>query len=130
MLLDTQNLFSDNQDITTGTIISTNTVKFGKSDISFVPLVIQSVSDFSNLTSLEVKVETATDAAFTNPVILAGSVLNRADLHAGATFPINTIPKGNLGYIRLKYVVTGTAETTGKITAGVVYGIDRGIQEI
>ena len=130
MLLDTQCLFSDEQAITTGAIVSQNVVKFSKSDISFVPLLIQSVSDFSDLTSLKVSVETSADETFQNAVELASSTLLKADLKAGAVFPINAIPKGNLGYIRLKYTVTGTTETTGKITAGVVAGLDRGIQEI
>lgn len=130
MLLDTQTLFSDNQQITTGTIVSTNVVKFGKSDISFVPLLVQAVSDFSNLTSLELKVETSSTSDFSTAVTLASAEMLKADLKEGATFPINAIPRGNLGYIRLKYIVTGTAETTGKITAGVVAGLDKTIAEI
>ena len=120
MLLDTQNLFSDAQAITSGTIYSTNTVKFGKNDISFVPVIIQAVSDFSNLTSLTVKIQTSDSEDFTSAVDLAESTLLLADLKAGKKFPISYLPKGNKGYIRLAYVVTGTAETTGKITAGVV----------
>ena len=130
MLLDAQCLFSDEQAITSGTIISQNTVKFGKSDISFVPLLIQVVNDFSNLTSLTVKVATSADSNFVNEVELASSTLLKNELKAGTVFPINVIPKGNLGYIRLKYVVTGSDETTGKITSGIVAGLDRGIQEI
>ena len=123
MLLDAQNLFSENQAITTGTIVSTNTVKFGKNDISYVPLIIQAVADFSDLTSLTVNVQTATDSSFTSPVTLVSSTLDLDDLKAGAKFPISYLPKGNLGYIRLTYVVTAdenVSETTGKITAGVV----------
>lgn len=121
MLLDAQNLFSDAQSITTGTIYSTNTVKFGKNDISFVPLLIQAVADFSNLESLTVKVQTSTSEDFSDAKDLAQASLSLADLKAGAAFPMTYLPKGNLGYIRLAYVVTGTtAETTGKITAGVV----------
>lgn len=120
MLLDAQNLFSDAQAITTGTINSTNTVRFGKNDVSFVPVIIQAVSDFSNLTSLTVKVQTSADSDFTAAVDLAESKLLLASLKAGAKFPISYLPKGNLGYIRLSYIVEGTAETTGKITAGVV----------
>ena len=127
MLLDTQNLFSDNQSITTGTILSTNVVRFGTSDISYLPLLIQVVSAFSDLTSLEVKVETSATSAFSTAVELASSTLLKADLVNGAVFPIANIPKGNLGYIRLKYVVTGTTETTGKITAGIVAGLDRNL---
>ena len=128
MLLDSQSLFSNAQAITAGTVISTNVVKFGGADVSFIPLLIQVVSDFSNLTSLTVKVQTAIDAEFTSAVDLTASTLALADLKAGTQFPINYLPKGNLGYIRLAYVVTGTAETTGKITAGVVAGFDTRIE--
>ncbi|MBR6299195.1 MAG: hypothetical protein IKR34_08090 [Candidatus Gastranaerophilales bacterium] len=130
MLLDAQNLFSDEQAITTGTIYSTNIVKFGKNDVSFVPVIIQSVADFSDLTSLTVKVQTDDNPNFTNAVDLFTSQLAKADLTAGSKFPISYLPRGNKGYIRLAYVVTGTTETTGKITAGVVAGDGLEIQEI
>ena len=120
MLLDAQNLFSDAQAITSGTIYSTNTVRFGKNDVSFVPVIIQVVDDFTALTSLKVKIQTSDTAEFTSSSDLAESTLLLADLKAGKKFPISYLPKGNKGYIRLAYTVDGTAETTGKITAGVV----------
>lgn len=119
MLLDAQNLFSDNQEITTGTVYSTNTVKFGKNDISFVPVVIQAVSDFSTLNSLNVIVQTSSLEDFSDSKDLVEAKLDLASLKTGAKFPITYLPKGNLGYIRLAYVVEGS-ESTGKITAGVV----------
>ena len=119
MLLDAQNLFSENQEMTTGTIYSTNVVKFGKNDISFVPVVIQAVEDFTGLSSLNVSIQTSEDAEFSLPVDLAQSKLDLAELKAGAKFPITYLPKGNKGYIRLAYTIEGS-EATGKITAGVV----------
>lgn len=130
MLLDAQNLFSDAQEITSGTIYSTNTVKFGKNDVSFVPVVIQAVSNFSNLTSLTVKVQTSIDEEFSSPVDLMQATLNKDDLVAGAKFPISYLPKGNKGYIRLVYIIEGAVETTGAITAGVVSGDGLEIHEI
>lgn len=124
MLLDAQNLFSDNQAITTGTINSTNVVKFGKGDISNVPLIIQVVNTFKVATKLTVKVQTSVDEAFTNAVDLVETSLAKADLVEGAKFPVAYLPKGNLGYIRLTYTVpTNETETDGKITAGVVAGV-------
>ncbi len=120
MLLDAQNLFSENQAITTGSINSDNTVYFGKGDVSFAPLLIQVVEDFTNLTSLTVKVQTSQEEDFSSSEDLVTSTLELADLKAGQRFPINFLPKGNKGYMRIVYTVTGTAETTGKITAGVV----------
>ena len=120
MLLDAQNLFSDAQEITSGTIYSTNVVRFGKNDISFVPVIIQAVSDFTNLTSLNVKIQTSETSDFSSSSDLAESTMVLTDLKAGKKFPISYLPKGNKGYIRLAYTVEGTTETTGKITAGVV----------
>ena len=119
MLLDSQAMFSDAQEITSGTIYSTNTVKFGKGDVSFVPVIIQVVKSFENLSKLSVSVQTANDAEFLEPVTLMESQMLLADLKEGAKFPIAFLPKGNLGYMRLAYTVDGT-ESAGKITAGVV----------
>ena len=130
MLLDAQNLFSDDQSITMGTLYSTNTVKFGKNDVSFVPIIIQVTNDFSDLTDLTVKVQTSTDEDFTSAVDLASSTLTKEDLTTGVKFPISYLPRGNEGYIRLAYIVTGSDETTGTITAGVVAGDGLEIQEI
>ena len=49
MLLDAQCLFSDAQAIT-ATAASTNVVRFGKGEFTFVPLLIQVVEDFATLT--------------------------------------------------------------------------------
>ena len=125
MLLDAQCLFSDAQAIT-ATAASTNVVRFGKGDISFVPLLIQVVQSFATLTSLTVTVQTAVDSAFTTPVDLASVTVTAANLTVGNVLPISYIPKGNLGYMRLYYTVTGSNATAGKITAGVSASIDIG----
>lgn len=129
MLYDLENTFSDNQ-VITAAAASTNTVKLAAGPLKEVacgtpiPLRIQVTEDFAGLTSLEVKVQTATDEAFTTPKDLATTgAIPLADLKAGYVAPINFIPKGNLGYMRLYYDVTGTA-TAGKITAGIVAAND------
>ncbi len=119
MLLDSQNLFCENQSITTGTTYSQNVIAFGKNDVSFVPVLIQVVADFTGLTNLKVSIETSNTQDFSSSTELASSTLALADLKAGATFPIKFLPQGNLGFMRLAFVATGT-ETTGKITSGVV----------
>ena len=121
MLLDNQNLFCENQSITTGTTYSQNIIAFGKNDVSFAPLVIQVVEDFEGLTSLKVVFETSKTPEFLSPVVLAESTLSLNNLKAGSTFPITFLPKGNKGYMRLAFVVEGS-ESTGKITSGVVAG--------
>ena len=135
MLYDLETLFSDNQKIT-ATAESTNVVCFARSpikEVSFgtpLPLRIQVTETFAGLTNLTVTVETAADEEFDEPVELATSgAVAAEDLVAGYTFPINFIPKGNLGYMRLKYTVSGTA-TAGKITAGVVAANGGGFHEV
>ena len=129
MLLDAQSLFSDSQEITSGTINSTNAVKFGKGDVSFVPVVIQIVNDFSNLANLTVKIQTSDSEDFSSAIDLIESTLPLTELKTGTKFPICYLPRGNKGYMRLLYVVDGSVETTGKITAGVVAGDGLEIQE-
>ena len=52
MLLDSQNLFSDNQKISKASPAdSDNIVKFGKGDISYLPLLIQVTNDFTGCKS-------------------------------------------------------------------------------
>ena len=129
MLLDNQNLFCENQEITTGEIFSQNIISFGKNDVSFAPFVIQAVSDFSSLNSLTVKIQTSVDATFSEPIELASSTLTLENLKAGSTFPITFLPKGNKGYMRLVFIVDGS-ESSGKITSGVVAGNGLSIYEI
>ncbi|MBQ8848478.1 MAG: hypothetical protein IJ003_05990 [Candidatus Gastranaerophilales bacterium] len=130
MLLDAQLLFSDAQEITSGTINSTNIVKFGAGDVSYLPIVIQSVADFTGLTSLCVKIQTSLKADFSEPVDLVQATLSKEELKAGVKFPISYLPKGNLGYMQLVYIVDGSAESTGKITAGIVCADSIGFHEI
>ena len=129
MLLDTQNLFCENQEITSGTIYSQNIINFGKNDVSFAPVVVQAVEDFSGLTNLKVAFETSESSDFSEAIVLAESSLSLSELTAGSTFPFSFLPKGNKGYMRLKFTIDGVEET-GKITSGVVAGNGLSINEI
>ncbi|MBE7705428.1 MAG: hypothetical protein E7Z90_06440 [Cyanobacteria bacterium SIG29] len=127
MILDEQSLFSNKQAVT-ATCVSENVLDFGKREVAFgtpVELFIQSSETFNNLTSLTIKVQSATDEAFTNAVDLVESTMALADLAKGAEANIKFLPKGNLGFMRLQYVVTGDAPTTGKILAGICDGIQQ-----
>ena len=138
MLLDQQNLFSDAQAIT-GTAVSTNFINFGKRDTpprsttalkpdkgnAHIPLLVQVVEDFATLTSLAVIAEVSDTSDFAS-VKQVGStgIIPVADLVAGAILPLDHIPLGTTArYMRLRYDVTGTNATAGKITAGVTAGI-------
>ena len=120
MLLDKQNIFSDAQNVI-ASVVSTNSIKFGKADVSYLPVIVQVVSDFVGHTNVSVDVETSETSAFTNPTVLATFGLPVAKMKEGARLPLSYLPKGNLGYMRLKYNVSGTG-TSGKITAGIVAG--------
>ena len=130
-----ETLFSNAQAVT-ATGASTNVIHtaFGKlKEISFgtpLPLLIQVVEDFAGCTSVKVAVQTSTTEDFAEVVTLAETAaIPVAELVAGYKFPINFMPKGNLGYTRLYYTVNGTA-TAGKIDAGVVAGHDNSYQDM
>lgn len=142
MRLDSQAIFSDTQKITTSAA-STNVVKMASTDNGLtevaagnpIPLLVQVVEDFAGATSVSVDVQTSADEAFTSPKTLASSGdIVLADLKAGYQFPINYIPKGNLGYMRLYYNVNGSSgagtATAGAITAGIVDAIDTSYHDI
>ncbi len=89
-----------------------------------VPLLIQVVESFNTLTSLRVVVQCDDNAGFSSPKDVLEVVLPLASLVAGRTFPIIAIPPGvNERYMRIYYDITGTAPTLGKVTAGVVAGV-------
>lgn len=134
MIFDKENLFSDAQAIT-ASAASTNTIDLGatgtpvgasaalKRDIGPgkpIPLRVQVVHAFNNLTSLTIAVqESADNSTFTD---VASEILPLTDLVAGATTKaLRYVPKStDARYVRLYYTVTGTAPTAGAITAGIV----------
>ncbi|WP_272962323.1 Bbp16 family capsid cement protein [Alcanivorax jadensis] len=126
MLLDAQNLFSDAQAIT-ATAASTNVIDTGSAKDDgkggSIPLLIQCVADFDNLTSLTVALQTDTTSGFGSATTLYSVVVPLADLKAGYQTPVITLPQGVERYLRLNYTVTGTAPTVGAITAGIAAGV-------
>ena len=132
MILDEQGLFSNNQKIT-ASAESENILDLGKREVSFgtpVELFIQVAEDFNNLTTLEIKVQTSTDEEFTDPEDLIEQAMTLTELKKGAVSAIKFLPKGNLGYMRLFYTVTGTNPTTGKILAGITAGVQESFHNI
>ncbi|WP_026793251.1 Bbp16 family capsid cement protein [Pleomorphomonas oryzae] len=133
MILDTQALFSDAQPVT-ATVASTNTIDFGPISPAIktfdagkgseVALLVQVVEDFNNLTSLQIDLELDTSATFTPDKVIPLATCTLAQLKAGMQIARDDLPRGiTMQYGRLKYTVTGTAPTTGKITAGIVAGV-------
>lgn len=130
MIFDRQTLMSDRQAIT-ATAQSTDQIDLGpiarSRDVGRgqkIPLRIQVVETFNNLTSLAVAVQVADDAAFSvNLTTVQTITLTLAELTAGRVILPEELPRGTARrFLRLNYTVTGTAPTTGRITAGVVMG--------
>lgn len=139
MIFDEQALFSDKQAITADAA-STNIIDLGApgtpkhaqaaitQDIGKgrpVPMRIQVTEAFNNLTSLKVQVQVDDNTGFSSAKTVAEVTVLLADLVAGYVAPIQYVPRGtDERYMRLYYDVTGTAPTTGKVTAGLVAGND------
>ena len=143
MIFDLQSLFSNAQAIT-ATAISTNVIDQQLTGIPYgnvermkrdlgkgaaVPLLIQVVESFNTLTSLTITIETSDDPAFGsgNVVLWTSVAVPLANLVAGYRVPNSLLPEGLLAgskrYLAVRYTVTGTAPTLGKVTAGVVLGV-------
>lgn len=126
MLLDQQALFSAAQAIT-ATAASTNVIDTGSNkDVGKygdIPLLIQVVEGFNNLTSLTVTVQTDDNSAFSSAADVLSMTIPLASLVLGYRSPVITLPMKMERYIRLNYTVTGTAPTTGKVTAGITGGV-------
>jgi hypothetical protein len=129
MILDRQTLFSDRQ-LVTATAGSVDQIDLSPRgagivrDIgvgSNIPLFIQVVENFNNLTSLTVSLQVDEDSAFGSPKTVAVTpAIPLAQLVAGYKFNMDYVPRGtDERYMRLLYTVAGTAPTTGRITAGV-----------
>jgi hypothetical protein len=139
MILDDLAIFSDAQAIT-ATAVSTNSYdlgapgKTGYGQVQLrkrlgkageVPLLIQVVEDFNNLTSLQIDIESDDNSAFSSPKVVSSQIVLLADLVAGFICEEDDIPRGmNERYMRIKYTVVGAAPTQGKITAGFVAAVD------
>lgn len=126
MLLDQQALFSAAQAIT-ATAASTNVIDTGSNkDVGKygdIPLLIQVVEGFNNLTSLTVTVQTDDNSAFSSAADVLSMTIPLASLVLGYKSPVITLPMKMERYIRLNYTVTGTAPTTGKVTTGITGGV-------
>lgn len=129
MILDRQTLLSDRQAIT-ATAGSTDQIDLSPRASGLVrdigpgnnlPLFVQVVEGFNNLTSLTVSLQVDEDSAFGSPKTVATTpAILLAQLVAGYKFNLDYVPRGtDERYMRLLYTVAGTAPTLGRITAGI-----------
>lgn len=131
MILDQQTLFSDAQAIT-ASVNSSNVIdtlpggqntKASIGDGQDITLFAQVGQSFATLTSLNIQLVSADDAALSvNPIVHYDSgAVPVASLTAKARPVALDVPYGKYRrYVGLKYVVTGSAATAGTITAGLV----------
>lgn len=126
MLFDAKLLMSNAQAVT-ASAASTDIIDRGDSkDVGRggdIPLVIQVVESFNTLTSLTIDLQTDDSPGFGSARSLFQIVVPLADLKLGYQAAVITLPQKTKRYLRVNYTVTGTAPTTGKITAGVVAGV-------
>lgn len=135
MLFD-NNLFSDGQAVTADAA-STNYWDFGANgtpkgnagalvgDVgnSELEIMVVVTEAFNNLTSLQLSIQMDDNTSFSSATTLAlGGAIPLASLVKGYKFRAPCgIPQGATErYIRLYYDITGTAPSTGKVTAGFV----------
>ncbi len=127
MIIDYQNLFSDDQAITT-TAVSTNIIDLGANaseiqanfEKGMAKIAAQVTEAFAGGTSVQVTVQTDDNTGFSSAKTLyETAAIVTASLVQGYQFPLDGIPLGVERYIRLNYTVVGTY-TAGKIHAGIV----------
>jgi hypothetical protein len=133
MILDRQNTVSQAQAIT-ATAVSTDTIDLSVArDLGAAGLkwVITVDEVFNNLTSLEIQAVSSANADLSSHnVLMSTSAVVLAQLTAGRRPIVIDMPRSLLStlpvgqrYIGLRYVVAGTAPTTGKVTAGLVLDV-------
>lgn len=128
MILDSENLFSDNQSVKTSAA-SANVIDLGNAgrNLGFgnkVPLLVQITETFVGVNALTIAIQTSDDVKFQNMSELASQTIAGTELQAGTRFSLSYLPYGQYKrYLRLNYVVDG-AGTAGKVTAGITAGND------
>jgi len=137
MILDLQNLFSDQQAIVDDAL-SDNIIDLGvpgtpvKATVALdqdvgagnpIPLLIQVTEDFTLLDSLTVQVVTDEDVAFGSATILLEQTILLADLLAGKRYSMNIVPlHAEERFLAINYIVNGANAGAGKIVAGISAG--------
>jgi hypothetical protein len=136
MILDNTLVLSDSQAITADAG-STNVIDLGApgtpigaaaaliADVgkaTGIDIICNVVEAFNNLTTLAISLQSDDNAAFSSPTEIATRTFALAEINATKMlrWP-SLLPEGTSErYVRLYYDVTGTAPTTGKITAAIV----------
>jgi len=127
MIIDKQNLFSDEQAIT-ATANSTNVIDLGPANGNVhdggepLHILAQVLEAFtaSGSATLTITLETDDNDSFSSAtVLLSTAAIPKATLTAGYQLPISFLPANAERYVRLVYTVATGPMTAGKITAGI-----------
>jgi len=137
MIFSLQSIFSDDQAIT-ATAVSTNVYDQGAPQTPYgakaavyqdlgkgtpIPILIQVTEAFNTLTSLTITIETSANSDLSSGVVLATETVLLANLKVGKQTFVQVVPTGDdKRYLGVRYTVTGSAPTLGKITAGITMG--------
>lgn len=137
MIFSAQQLFSDDQAIT-ATAVSTNVIDLGAPQTAYgakaafhqdigkgnpVPILVQVTEDFATLTSLTITIEVSAAANLSSSTVLSSQTIAVADLKKGKQIAAQVLPNGaDQRYLGVRYTVTGSNATTGKVTAGITMG--------
>ena len=134
MILDKKSEFSFAQSVVgSGTIVSTNVIDtqipggdVAVGDAARPKLFARMDSTaLAGATSIQVVLQTSSDAAFTAPVVVySGPVVPVASAVASAVLANTRIPYGCLRYLRVAYVLVGTS-TAGTATANIAIDTDK-----
>lgn len=113
MIYDGENILSNGVTLSSATTTS-DVLNLGPGE-SYQPMFLVShlKGGTGTTPTLTVTIQTATDSAFTTPVALGEFILSGT----GNSHKSLPMPRGNLGYVRLKLVSTFTG---GTFTAGLV----------
>lgn len=120
MIFDAANIFSYQQAVT-ATAASQNVIKVAENLGVGEPVFasVHVVEPFVGLTSLNVELQSGDSDQGPFTVIAQTGVVPLAELQNGKVMRFGSVPQRTGEYLRLNYVVAGTA-TAGKITAGLV----------
>src|SRR5690554_2244848 len=118
MILDNEGIFSDKQQLLSSAA-STNIIDLGapgvvvgntapvKIDLAWgtkIPLLVQVVEEFADLTSLAIALQASDDPTFATSTTLYTQTIPLAQLKVGARWALNTVPYGaKQRYLRLNY---------------------------
>lgn len=120
MLIDSQNVFSNDQAITADAV-STDVIDLGvagRAGGNELQVIAQVTEAFNTLTSLGFQVQSCAVENFGSGVVTHQVVtLPLAQLTLGKRVDLGGLLEGTLRYVRLNYDVTGTNPTLGKVTA-------------